>query len=130
VIFGELNLSSSLLKALAEMGFVSPTPVQEKVFPVIMSGKDVIAIAQTGTGKTLAYLLPVLRQVTFSNKKEPRILILVPTRELVLQVVEEIRKLTAYMSVRVVGVYGGTNINNQKQQLYDGLDILVATPVS
>jgi ATP-dependent RNA helicase RhlE len=128
VIFGELNLSSSLLKALAEMGFVSPTPVQEKVFPVIMSGKDVIAIAQTGTGKTLAYLLPVLRQVTFSNKKEPRILILVPTRELVLQVVEEIRKLTAYMSVRVVGVYGGTNINNQKQQLYDGLDILVATP--
>ena len=93
-----------------------------------MSGKDVIGIAQTGTGKTLAYLLPLLRQYTYSNQKDPRILILVPTRELVIQVVEEIRKLTTYMSVRVVGVYGGTNINNQKEQLYAGLDILVATP--
>jgi ATP-dependent RNA helicase RhlE len=128
VIFEELNLSSSLLKALADLEFVNPTPIQEKAFPVVMSGKDVIGIAQTGTGKTLAYLLPILRQFTFSNQKDPRILILVPTRELVIQVVEEIRKLTTYMTVRVVGVYGGTNINNQKQELYDGLDILVATP--
>ena len=128
MIFEELNLSSSLLKALADQEFVNPTPIQEKAFPVVMSGKDVIGIAQTGTGKTLAYLLPMLRQHTFSNQKDPRILILVPTRELVIQVVEEIRKLTTYMSVRIVGVYGGTNINNQKQQLYDGLDILVATP--
>ncbi len=128
MIFGELNLSGSLLKALADLEFVNPTPIQEKAFPAVMSGKDVIGIAQTGTGKTLAYLLPILRQYTFSNQKDPRILILVPTRELVIQVVEEIRKLTTYMSVRVVGVYGGTNINNQKQQLYDGLDILVATP--
>jgi ATP-dependent RNA helicase RhlE len=128
VIFEELNLSSSLLKALADLEFVNPTPIQEKAFPVVMSGKDVIGIAQTGTGKTLAYLLPILRKFTFSNQKDPRILILVPTRELVIQVVEEIRKLTTYMTVRVVGVYGGTNINNQKQELYDGLDILVATP--
>ncbi len=128
MIFEELNLSSSLLKALADMEFVNPTPIQEMAFPVVMSGKDVIGIAQTGTGKTLAYLLPILRQHTFSNQKDPRVLILVPTRELVIQVVEEIRKLTTYMSIRVVGVYGGTNINNQKQQLYDGLDILVATP--
>ena len=128
MIFEELNLSSSLIKALADMEFVNPTPIQEKAFPVVMSGKDVIGIAQTGTGKTLAYLLPILRQHTFSNQKDPRVLILVPTRELVIQVVEEIRKLTTYMSIRVVGVYGGTNINNQKQQLYDGLDILVATP--
>jgi len=128
VIFEELNLSSPLLKALADMEFVNPTPIQEKAFPVVMSGKDVIGIAQTGTGKTLAYLLPLLRQHTFSKQKDPRVLILVPTRELVIQVVEEIRKLTKYMTVRVVGVYGGTNINNQKQLLYDGLDILVATP--
>jgi ATP-dependent RNA helicase RhlE len=128
VIFEELNLSSSLLKALADLEFVNPTPIQEKAFPVVMSGKDVIGIAQTGTGKTLAYLLPILRKYTFSDQKDPRILILVPTRELVIQVVEEIHKLTTYMSVRVVGVYGGTNINNQKQLLYDGLDILVATP--
>jgi ATP-dependent RNA helicase RhlE len=128
VIFEELNLSSSLLKALAQQDFVNPTPIQERAFPIVMSGKDVIGIAQTGTGKTLAYLLPILRQYTYSIQKDPRILILVPTRELVIQVVEEIRKLTLFMSVRVVGVYGGTNINNQKQQLYDGLDILVATP--
>ncbi len=128
MIFEELNLSSSLLKALADLEFVNPTPIQEKAFPVVMSGKDVIGIAQTGTGKTLAYLLPILRKYTFSDQKDPRILILVPTRELVIQVVEEIHKLTTYMSVRVVGVYGGTNINNQKQLLYDGLDILVATP--
>lgn len=128
MIFEELNLSNSLLKALADQKFVNPTPIQEKAFPVVMSGKDVIGIAQTGTGKTLAYLLPILRQHTFSKQKDPRILILVPTRELVIQVLEEIRKLTTYMSVRVVGVYGGTNINNQKQLLYDGLDILVATP--
>jgi len=128
VIFEELNLSSSLLKALADQEFVNPTPIQEKAFPVVMSGKDVIGIAQTGTGKTLAYLLPILRQLNFSNQKDPRILILVPTRELVIQVVEEILKLTTYMTVRVVGVYGGTNINNQKQLLFDGLDILVATP--
>jgi len=128
VIFEELNLNNALLKALADLEFVNPTPIQEKAFPVIMSGRDVIGIAQTGTGKTLAYLLPVLRQFTFSKQKDPRILILVPTRELVIQVVEEIRKLTTYMSVRVVGVYGGTNINNQKEELYAGLDILVATP--
>ena len=128
MIFEELNISSSLLKALADQEFTNPTPIQEKAFPVVMSGKDVIGIAQTGTGKTLAYLLPILRQLTFSNQKDPRILILVPTRELVIQVVEEIRKLTTYMTVRVVGVYGGTNINNQKQLLFDGLDILVATP--
>jgi ATP-dependent RNA helicase RhlE len=128
VLFEELNLSSSLLKALADQEFLYPTVIQEKAFPVVMSGKDVIGIAQTGTGKTLAYLLPILRQYIFSKQKDPRILILVPTRELVIQVVEEIRKLTSYMSVRTVGVYGGTNINNQKQLLYDGLDILVATP--
>lgn len=110
------------------MEFVNPTPIQEKAFPVVMSGKDVVGIAQTGTGKTLAYLLPILRKLNYSNQKDPRVLILVPTRELVIQVVEEIRKLTTYMTVRVVGVYGGTNINNQKQLLYDGLDILVATP--
>ncbi len=128
MIFEELNLSTPLLRALADLEFVNPTPIQEKAFPVVMSGKDLIGIAQTGTGKTLAYLLPLLRQYTYSNQKDPRILILVPTRELVIQVVEEIRKLTTYMSVRVVGVYGGTNINNQKELLYAGLDILVATP--
>lgn len=87
-----------------------------------------IGIAQTGTGKTFAYLLPLLRQLKFSENKHPRILVVVPTRELVLQVIDEIEKLTKYMNVRYLGVYGGTNIYTQKQKVYNGLDMLVATP--
>jgi ATP-dependent RNA helicase RhlE len=128
VTFDELNLNKPLISALDDLGYINPTPIQEKAFPVIMSGKDVVAIAQTGTGKTFAYLLPMLRQLKYSDKKHPRILIVVPTRELVLQIVREIEKLTSYMNVRYQGVYGGTNINTQKQLVYDGLDILVATP--
>lgn len=126
--FDELNLNKPLLSALDDLGYVNPTPIQEKVFPVIMSGKDVVAIAQTGTGKTFAYLLPLLRQLKYSEQKHPRILIVVPTRELVLQIVREIEKLSSYMNLRYQGVYGGTNINTQKQLVYNGLDILVATP--
>jgi ATP-dependent RNA helicase RhlE len=126
--FDELNLSKPLLNALNDLEYIHPTPIQEKVFPVIMSGKDLVALAQTGTGKTFAYLLPLLRQLSYSNQKHPRILIVVPTRELVLQIVGEIKKLTPYMNVRFEGVYGGTNINTQKQLVYNGIDILIATP--
>ena len=126
--FQELNINKPLLNAIADMGFSQPTPIQEKAFPIIMSGRDVVGIAQTGTGKTLAYLLPLLRQLPFSEQRQPRILIMVPTRELVLQVVEEARKLAAYMSVRIDGVYGGTNINTQSERIYQGVDLLVATP--
>jgi ATP-dependent RNA helicase RhlE len=93
-----------------------------------MSGRDVVGIAQTGTGKTFAYLLPLLTQLTFSDQKDPRILILAPTRELVLQIAEEVKKVTKYTQVRTLGIYGGTNINTQKQSAYDGTDVLVATP--
>lgn len=126
--FDALNLNTPLRNALQDLGFTAPTPIQAKAFPAIMSGRDVIGIAQTGTGKTFAYLLPILRQMTFSNQKDPRVLIVVPTRELVLQVVSEINKLTAYMNVRVEGVYGGTNINTQKNVLVNGIDVLVGTP--
>jgi len=126
--FSDLNLNRFLLDALDEMGFTTPTPIQEKAFPEIMSGRDMIGIAQTGTGKTFAYLLPLLRQLTFSKQKHPRVLIIVPTRELVVQVVSEIESLTPYINVRFAGVYGGTNLNKQKQLVYDGQDILVATP--
>ncbi|MCX6295615.1 MAG: DEAD/DEAH box helicase, partial [Bacteroidetes bacterium] len=84
--------------------------------------------AQTGTGKTFAYLLPILRQLKFSDQKHPRVLIIVPTRELVLQIVKEIEKLSGYTSIRFLAVYGGTNINTQKQLVYNGVDIIVATP--
>lgn len=126
--FQELNLTTPLLNALIDLGFENPTPVQEKVYPLVLSGRDVVGIAQTGTGKTFAYLLPILRQLKYSDQKHPRILIVVPTRELVLQVVGEVEKLAKNMNVRVTGVYGGTNINTQKQVVYNGMDILVATP--
>lgn len=126
--FDKLNLSKQLLTAIDELGFEKPTPVQSASFSVIMSGKDIVAIAQTGTGKTLAYILPSLQQLKYSDQISPRVLVLVPTRELVLQVVEDFEKVAAYQSVRILGVYGGTNINTQKQMVAEGCDILVATP--
>ncbi|MEX2350323.1 MAG: DEAD/DEAH box helicase [Flavobacteriaceae bacterium] len=126
--FDELNLSTPLRNAISDLGFVTPTPIQEKSFSVIMSGRDMVGIAQTGTGKTIAYMLPILRLLPFSRQENPRVLVLVPTRELVLQVVEETEKLAAYSNLRVLGVYGGTNINTQKKAIAEGLDIIVATP--
>jgi ATP-dependent RNA helicase RhlE len=98
------------------------------VFSVAMSGKDVCGIAQTGTGKTIAYLLPCLRQWKFDKNKDPQILIVVPTRELVAQVVETINKLSSYMSLVAIGVYGGVNINTQQIEVEKGADVIVATP--
>jgi ATP-dependent RNA helicase RhlE len=126
--FSDLNLNKPLLDALSDLGFTEPTPIQEKAFSVAMSGRDVAGIAQTGTGKTLAYLLPCLRQWAFSKEGHPQILVIVPTRELVVQIVEEVEKLTTYMNLKVVGVYGGANINPQMDTLSLGLDVLVATP--
>ncbi|AMS26596.1 DEAD/DEAH box helicase [Bacteroidetes bacterium UKL13-3] len=126
--FDQLNLNNPLLKALADLEYIHPTPVQVQSLPAIMSGRDVVGIAQTGTGKTMAYLLPILRQLNFTDSKHPRVIVLVPTRELVLQVADELEKLTTYMTVRVGRIYGGGNINTQKQMVFQGLDILVATP--
>lgn len=126
--FEDLNLNAPLLKALDEMGFVHPTTIQQKAFSVIMSGKDVCGIAQTGTGKTYAYLLPCLRQLEFSKDRFPQMLVLVPTRELVVQVVEAAIKLTAHRSLTVTGVYGGVNMKPQINAVENGVDILVATP--
>ncbi|MVO10346.1 DEAD/DEAH box helicase [Flavobacterium sp. TP390] len=126
--FLDFDLPKSLQKALDELGFVNPTPIQEKSFSVILSGRDMMGIAQTGTGKTFAYLLPILKQWKFQNTESPRVVILVPTRELVVQVVEEVEKLTQFMSVRTLGIYGGVNINTQRKDLAQGVDILVGTP--
>lgn len=126
--FEDLNLNAPLLKALDEMGFIHPTSIQQKAFSVIMSGKDVCGIAQTGTGKTYAYLLPCLRQLEFSKDRFPQMLVIVPTRELVVQVVEAAKKLTAHRSLVVTGVYGGVNMKPQITAIDNGVDILVATP--
>ncbi len=126
--FSELNISSPLLNALNDMEITLPTTIQRRAYPVIMSGSDVVGIAQTGTGKTIAYLLPCLRQWQFTKEKAPQILIVVPTRELVVQVVEQVEKLTTYMNVRVAGVYGGVNMSRQTPLITSGIDVLVATP--
>jgi ATP-dependent RNA helicase RhlE len=128
--FDDLGLNKPLLNALNDLGYTQPTTIQAKAFTVMLSGKDVIGIAQTGTGKTVAYLLPCLHQWKFTKERnlEPQVLILVPTRELVVQVVEETRKLIKYMNVTVGGIYGGTSINSQVTMIRGGIDILVSTP--
>lgn len=126
--FHDLNLSKPLLKALDLLELTEPTHIQREVFSVIMSGRDVLGIAQTGTGKTLAYLLPCLRMWKFTKDIHPQVLIVVPTRELVAQVVEEAQKLAMYQNVKVLGVYGGVNMRTQEGYIREGVDFLVATP--
>lgn len=126
--FEELNLNKPLLNALNHLGYTRPTTIQKKAFSVVMSGQDVCGIAQTGTGKTFAYLLPSLRQYQFSKEKNPQLLVVVPTRELVAQVVESVQQLSKYLSLQVVGVYGGVNIKQQIAELLNGADVIVGTP--
>ncbi len=126
--FAELNLKTPLNNGIEELGFTTMTPIQEQAFPVVLSGRDMIGIAQTGTGKTLGYMLPLLHEFNFASVNDPRVLVLVPTRELVVQVTENINEYSKYMNLRVLGIYGGTNINTQKKAYAEGVDILVATP--
>jgi len=126
--FKDFNISKQLGNGLIDMGFEKPTPIQREAFPVVLSGKDLVGIAQTGTGKTIAFLLPILQDLKFSNQSAPRVLILVPTRELVLQIVKNIEMLSKYINVRAFGVYGGVNIRTQAQEIAGGSDIIVSTP--
>jgi len=126
--FKDLKISKQILAALEEAGFDKPTPIQEQAFSVIRSGKDMIGIAQTGTGKTLAYLIPLLMKLHYAQGNYPRALVVVPTRELVVQVCESVELLTEFMDLRCVGVYGGTNIRTQQAAVYEGVDLLIATP--
>lgn len=126
--FADFELPEKLLDTLADLELFEPTPIQEKSFKPILSGRDIMGIAQTGTGKTLAYLLPTLKQWKYNKAGNPTVLVLVPTRELVVQVTEILEKLTENLTARVIGVYGGKNINTQKLLFNDGCDILVGTP--
>ncbi len=126
--FRDLNITKPFLNALDDLGYETPTPIQEQAFPIVMSGKDLIGVAQTGTGKTIAYMLPLLRSLPFSAERKPRILVLVPTRELVFQVVEHIEQLIHYTNMVVQGFYGGANIKTQGHRALEGMDICVSTP--
>ncbi len=128
ITFADFELPEKILDVLADQNLFEPTPIQEKSLKPILSGRDVMGIAQTGTGKTLAYLLPILKTWKYNKTGNPTVLILVPTRELVVQVTDIVKNLTENLTARVVGIYGGVNIKTQKLLFNDGCDILVGTP--
>jgi len=126
--FEELKIAKSILKSLDDIGFVEPTPIQQQAIPKINSGANVVGVAQTGTGKTAAYLLPLLTKLRKPEGRDPRAVILVPTRELSIQVGEDVAELTTRSELRHAAVYGGIGWTKHAELLEPGIDILVATP--
>ena len=127
--FDDFKIKKQLSEALANQGIEKPTPIQQESYSPILAGSDFVGIAQTGTGKTIAFLLPILQDLKFSDQPSPRVLILAPTTELVIQIVEQLERLTTHLSVRVLGVYGGSNnIKPQRVAVAEGMDIIVGTP--
>jgi ATP-dependent RNA helicase RhlE len=126
--FEDFKLNRQLLNGVADLGWDQPTPVQRKTIPLALGGSDVMGIAQTGTGKTAAYLLPLLMKIKYAQGTTPRAVVFAPTRELVMQIGEEARKLAAYTDLRILCLYGGLGPKPQIEALQQGIDILVATP--
>ena len=129
--FSNLGLSAPILRAIDALGYTTPTPIQNQAIPVILSGKDLIATAQTGTGKPAAFVLPILelfnKERTLRGKRI-RALILTPTRELAVQVTNNVAQYSQHLNLSSMAVYGGVDTDTQKQRLIAGVDILVATP--
>lgn len=129
--FRKMGLSASIQKAISEMGFTNPTPIQEQAIPLLLQGEDIIGQAQTGTGKTAAFGICILEKLASSpteGRKKIRALILAPTRELAVQITGEIQKIGAHLPVRTLAVYGGQEIEKQMGPLNAGVDIVVGTP--
>jgi len=126
--FEELSLHEDLLKAIQDLGFSEMTPIQVQAIPVALSGKDIVGIAQTGTGKTIAFLLPIINKMLNENLEGLISLILAPTRELVIQIAEEAGRLLKYSSKKVFSIIGGTGYKEQEKELSEEVNILVATP--
>ncbi|MEM6717216.1 MAG: DEAD/DEAH box helicase, partial [Cyanobacteria bacterium P01_C01_bin.147] len=129
--FESLGLCSKLLRAIADEGYESPTPIQEEAIPAVLVGHDLLASAQTGTGKTASFTLPILQRLSeLSNTRNRRIraLVLTPTRELAAQVEASIKTYGKYMPLRIASIYGGTRMGPQIARLRKGVDVLVATP--
>jgi ATP-dependent RNA helicase RhlE len=129
-LFKDFSLSPSLLKAVAALGFTEPTPIQQRAIPVVLEGRDLMAAAQTGTGKTAAFALPLLQRLLQnpSQQRSPRALILVPTRELAAQVSDACRELARNLPIRGVLIYGGVSARPQLDSLSRGVDLVIATP--
>ena len=132
MFFKDLGLSAELLRAVEKQGYNEATPIQQQAIPLVLQGKDLLAGAQTGTGKTAGFTLPVLQQLQdkypSGQKSFPKVLVLTPTRELAAQVHESVRDYGAYLPFRSAVIFGGVSINPQKQKLIKGVDIVVATP--
>ena len=129
--FDELPLEGALLDAIGDMGFVNATPIQEQAIPAILNGKDIIACAQTGTGKTAAFIIPILNELAKKEDTSIGALIIVPTRELAIQIDQEIQGLSYFVSVGSIAIYGGGSGKDwdiQRDALKEGVDIVVATP--
>ena len=126
--FEDFKLNKQLLNAIQDLNYTEPTEIQVKAIPQILAGHDVLGIAQTGTGKTAAYLLPILMKIKFAQGNNPRALILAPTRELVLQIEKNLHELGKYLDLRYLAVYGGIGPKTQIENIQKGLDIIVATP--
>lgn len=126
--FEQFKLNRQLLDAVKDTGFEIPTEIQQKAIPIVLGGQEVIGIAQTGTGKTAAYLLPVLMKVKYAQINEPRALILVPTKELTLQITEHAKAFAKYTDLRILPLYGGVGTQTQIEGIQAGVDILIATP--
>lgn len=126
--FESFNLNKQLLNAVADLGFDTPTEIQQKAIPIILAGQEIIGIAQTGTGKTAAYLLPLLMKIKFAQGVEPRAVILAPTKELIIQIAEHTKLLAKYTDLRILAIYGGIGPKTQIEMIQQGVDILIATP--
>ncbi|MEH6454515.1 MAG: DEAD/DEAH box helicase [Psychromonas sp.] len=129
--FSKLGLSDPIVQAVTEQGYLTPTPIQEKAIPVILSGRDIIAAAQTGTGKTASFVLPILENLKDApvvRAKRIRALILTPTRELAIQVEANIQQYSKHLNLKSLAMYGGVDSEPQRAALIEGVDILVATP--
>ncbi len=127
-LFEEFKLNRQILNAIADAGFTEATPIQEKAIGSVLSGQDLFGIAETGTGKTAAFVLPILMQLKYAQGDNPRALILSPTRELAMQIAEQVKLLSTYTDLRSLVIFGGLGPKTQKEQIAKGVDILIATP--
>lgn len=126
--FEEFKLNRQILNAVEDAGFTVATPIQEKAIAPVLSGQDIFGIAETGTGKTAAYLLPMLMQLKYAQGENPRALILSPTRELAMQIADHVKMFAKYTDLRSVVLYGGIGPKTQIEQVKAGVDIIIATP--
>jgi ATP-dependent RNA helicase RhlE len=126
--FEDFKFNRQILTAIADSGYTEPTPIQQKAIPPVLNGQDVMGVAQTGTGKTAAYVLPLVMRFKYAQGMHVRGLIIAPTRELAMQIEQNIKTFTAYTDLRTVVLYGGLGPKTQIEQLDKGVDIIVATP--